>query len=98
MLAALALSRFEVPLARSAAILIMQFENTRPHNVARIYTLRLLRGKNIALSLAALCLACNNYAATIRLDRSAFRSQAGHYYVRGPDGCDAKRNQKRCQR
>ena len=58
MLAALALSRFEVPHARSAAMSMMRFENMGPHNLARIYTLRLLRGKNIALGLAALCLTC----------------------------------------
>ena len=56
MLAALALSRFEVPLIRSAAMSMMRFENTGPHKLALIYTSKVLRGKNIALGLTALCL------------------------------------------
>ncbi|MCJ1380587.1 hypothetical protein MMC17_003695 [Xylographa soralifera] len=56
MLAALALSRFEVPLSYSAAISMMRFETTGPHKLALIYMSKLLRGKNINLGLTALCL------------------------------------------
>ena len=81
MLAALALSRFEVPLARSAAMSMMRFENTGPHNLARIYTLRLLRGKNIALGLAALCLTCTTlllqFASTVLLSDLKLRTVTG---------------------
>ncbi|KAK3168778.1 hypothetical protein OEA41_005226 [Lepraria neglecta] len=81
MLAALALSRFEVPLARSAAMSMMRFEITGPHNLARIYTLRLLRGKNIAIGLAALCLTCTTlllqFASTVLLSNLKLRTITG---------------------
>ncbi|MCJ1280336.1 hypothetical protein MMC21_008163 [Puttea exsequens] len=81
MLAALALSRFEVPLWRSAAMSMMRFENTGPHNLARIYAPKILRGKNIILGLAALCLTCTTlllqFASTALLSDLAIGTIVG---------------------